>query len=166
MKKIVLCCFAVLLPLFASCGEKTIPVYADVEDFAASLYARAGIEKSGIYREELEESSAFAFGLSRDEFDEYVDHAVCYRQLVDNKGQTLYLFETEAAGDSLSLAQKIYAKYEFPPCDAAEKMTVACSGRYVMLFKSTASEVDAAAEGFRTLSGGALRFRKDKNNGG
>ena len=164
MKKIgtiLLLLFSVLL---TACSEKTIAVYADAEDLASEIYARAGLEKSGVYTEELHEDTAFAFGMKREEFDGYVDKAICYRQAVDTKGQALYLFETEDDKNSVALAEKIYGGYEFVPCDPAEKMTVACSGKYVMLFKSTADETDAALEAFRALSGGALRFRKDKNN--
>ena len=154
-----------LLTLFlTACGEKSVAVFSDTEDLAAAIYDRAGLEKNGVYCEDVEEDSAFAFGISKGDFDEYVDSALCYRQAVDRKGQTLYLFETESDRSSVQLAEKIYQGYEFPPCDAAEKMTVACSGKYVMLFKSSVTEVDAAVEGFRSASGGALRFRKDKNN--
>lgn len=162
MKKISI---LLLLTLFlTACGEKSIPVFSDTEDLAAAIYDRAGIEKNGVYCEEVENDLAFAFGISQGDFDEYVDSALCYRQAVDRKGQTLYLFETESDRDSVTLADKLYQGYEFPPCDAAEKMTVACAGNYVMLFKSNISEVEAAVEGFRSASGGALRFRKDKNN--
>ncbi len=162
MKKLSILLF--LICFLPSCGEKSVPVFADAQNLASAIYDRAGLEKDGIYCEEVEEDLAFAFGISKGDFDEYVDNALCYRQAVDDKGQTLYLFETESDRDSVSLAGKIYQGYEFPPCDAAEKMTVACAGKYVMLFKSDVSEVDAAVEGFRSASGGALRFRKDKDN--
>ena len=147
-----------------SCSEATIPVFADAESFAASLYSRAGLDKNGLYCEEMDESLAFVFGLNKEEFDQWVDHALCYRQMVDEKGQTLYLFETEDGQDSATFAKKIYEGYEFAPCDPSEKMAVVCSGKYVMLFKSTQAEVDAAVDGFRSLSGGALRFKKDQDH--
>jgi hypothetical protein len=166
MKKIAIVIGLVLSLLLVSCSEESVPVWSDAEDLASAIYSRAGLEKSGVYAEEIEEDIAFAFGMQKEEFDAYVDHAVCYRQAVDRKGQTLYLFETEEGKDAVKLAEKLYGGYEFAPCDPAEKMTVACAGRYVMLFKSTRVEVDSALEGFRSLSGGALRFRKDMENQG
>ncbi len=165
MKKISIAILLLLSLALTACSEKTLAVYADTEDLASAIYARAGLEKAGVYTEELHEDIAFAFGMKREEFDDFVEKAICYRQAVDTKGQTLYVFETEDDKNSVTLANKIYGGYEFVPCDPAEKMTVASSGEYVILFKSTAAEVDAAIDAFRALSGGALRFRKDKNNG-
>ena len=166
MKKIGIAVILLISLMLVSCTQETLAVFADMEDLASTIYARAGLDKTGVYTEELDDDLAFAFGMGKEEFDDYVEKAICYRQAVDTKGQTLYLFETEADRNTVTLANKIYSNYEFAPCDPAEKMTVACSGKYVILFKSTATEVDAALESFRALSGGALRFRKDKNNGG
>ncbi|MBQ8496157.1 MAG: hypothetical protein IJ489_01715 [Clostridia bacterium] len=166
MKKIGLIVILLMSLVLTSCSEQTLAVFADMEDLASTIYARAGLEKSGVYTEELDDDIAFAFGMGREEFDDYVEKAICYRQAVDTKGQTLYVFETEADKNSVTLAGKLYDGYEFAPCDPAEKMTVACSGKYVILFKSTAAEVDAAVESFRALSGGALRFRKDMEHHG
>ena len=166
MKKIGIAVILLISLMLVSCTQETLAVFADMEDLASTIYARAGLDKTGVYTEELDDDLAFAFGMGKEEFDDYVEKAICYRQAVDTKGQTLYLFETGADRNTVTLANKIYSNYEFTPCDPAEKMTVACSGKYVILFKSTATEVDAALESFRALSGGALRFRKDKNNGG
>ena len=75
-----------------------------------------------------------------------------------------FIFEADEENDALWLAQKIYDSYEFAPCDAAEKMTVASAGKYVMLFKSDGAEVDSASQIFRSFAGGALRFKKERAN--
>ena len=161
MKKILWLLLAVFL---FSCGKNAVSAFADTGNLAEQIYQKAGLDMSGVYRETLDESFAFAFGISSEDFDERVEHAVCYRETVDTKGRVLYVFEADEAGDALWLAQKIYDSYEFAPCDAAEKMTVACSGKFVVLFKSDAAEVETAAKIFRSLSGGSLRFKKDLTN--
>ena len=117
-----------------------------------------------IYTEEVDDDSAFAFGITEEEFDMRVENAVCVRQTVDSKGRELYVFEAESSSDALWLANALYDSYEFAPCDVAEKMTVACAGKYVMLFKSASAEIDGVVDCFRALSGGALRYRKDMDN--
>ena len=163
MKKllfILLCIFTV------SCGKNEVPAFANMGNLAEEIYRTAGMDMSGVYRESFDEAYAFAFGISAEDFDERVENAVCFRETVDTKGRTLYVLEAEDANDALWLAQKIYASYEFAPCDAAEKMAGACAGKYVMLFKSDAAEVDMAAQSFRTLAGGALRFKQERENRG
>ncbi|MBQ3489576.1 MAG: hypothetical protein IJA86_03190 [Clostridia bacterium] len=147
-----------------SCGKNAVPAFADMGNLAEEIYRKAGWDVKGVYTEAVDESFAFAFGISADEFDDRVETAICLRETVDSKGRALYVFEADEEKDALWLAQKIYGSYEFAPCDAAEKMTVACSGKYVMLFKSNATEVENAAQGFRTLVGGSLRFKKDRTN--
>lgn len=162
MKKII--CMMMIGLFLVSCGEKSVPAFADMGSLADEICRGAGLDRDSVYREEVEEDSAFAFGISEEEFDRRVENAVCLREIVDSKGRALYVFEAESENDAAWLAQKLYASYEFAPCDAAEKMTVACAGKYVMLFKSTALEIENAVASFRALSGGALRFRKDMDN--
>jgi hypothetical protein len=164
MKKIILMILVGICLI--SCGEDDVPAFADMSGLADGIYRNAVSDAQGIYREELDDDSAFAFGISEEEFDRRVESAVCLRQTVDTKGRALYVFEAESEADALWLARELYASYEFAPCDAAEKMTAACAGKYAILFKSTSAEVDKAAESFRTLIGGALRFRKDMENKG
>jgi hypothetical protein len=162
MKKLI---FMVILGIcLISCEEKTVPAFADMGSLADGIFRAAGMDMNGIYREEVDDDVAFAFGMTEEEFDSRVENAVCLRDTVDSKGRELYVFEAENEDDSVWLAQKLYESYEFAPCDVAEKMTVACAGKYVILFKSSASEVDSAIDSFRTLSGGALRYRKDMDN--
>ena len=162
MKKLI---FMLILGLcLTSCGAKDVAAFADMNSLAGEIYRTAGWDTSGIYAEEVDDDAAFVFGITEEEFDRRVENAVCVRQTVDTKGRELYVFEAESASDAIWLAQKLYASYEFAPCDAAEKMTVACAGKHVMLFKSAASEIDGAVDGFRALTGGALRFRKDMEN--
>ena len=149
-----------------SCGEKDVPAFADMGGFADEIYRNAGLDTSGVYLEEVDEDAAFLFGIAEEEFDRRVENAVCMRDVVDSKGRELYVFEAEKEADALWIAEQLYASYEFAPCDAAEKMTVACAGKYVMLFKSSAAEVDGAVSGFRSLTGGAIRYRKDMDNKG
>ena len=157
--------FVIILGLcLTSCEEKDVAVFADTNGLAAEIYRGAGLDASSIYTEEVDDDHAFAFGIAEEEFDRRVENAVCLREIVDSKGRALYVFEAESENDAAWLAQKLYASYEFAPCDAAEKMTVACAGKYVMLFKSTALEIENAVASFRALSGGALRFRKDMDN--
>ena len=157
--------FLIILGLFlTSCGEKDVAVFADTNGLAAEIYRGAGLDASGIYTEEVDDDSAFAFGIAEEEFDKRVENAVCVRQTVDSKGRELYVFEAESASDALWLANALYDSYEFAPCDVAEKMTVACASKYVMLFKSSSAEIDRTVESFRTISGGALRYRKDMDN--
>ncbi|MBR6744927.1 MAG: hypothetical protein IKM00_06920 [Clostridia bacterium] len=164
MKKLI---FMMILGFcLVSCGAEDVAAFADTNGLAGEIYRGAGFDASGIYAEEVDEDSAFAFGIAEEEFDRRVENAVCLRQSVDTKGRELYVFEAESASDALWLAGTLYGSYEFAPCDAAEKMTVACAGKYVMLFKSSSAEIDSAVESFRALSGGALRFRKDMNNHG
>ena len=162
MKKII--CMMMIGLFLVSCGEKSVPAFADMGSLADAICRGAGMDRDSVYREEVDDDSAFAFGITEEEFDSRVENAVCLREIVDSKGRALYVFEAENENDSAWLAQKLYASYEFAPCDAAEKMTVACAGKYVMLFKSSAAEIESAVESFRALSGGALRFRKDMEN--
>ena len=162
MKKII--CMMMIGLFLVSCGEKSVPAFADMGSLADEICRGAGLDRDSVYREEVEEDSAFAFGITEEEFDRCVENAVCLREIVDSKGMALYVFEAESENDAAWLAQKLYASYEFAPCDAAEKMTVACAGKYVMLFKSSATEIESAVSSFRALLGGTLRFRKDMEN--
>ncbi len=165
MKKIwmiVLLCF-----VLSSCGMNTaVPAFSDTNDLASELYIRSGLKTNNVYSEEVEDSLAFAFGISAEEFNEFVDSAVCYRQTVDSSGQTLYVFEMESEKDAAWFADKAYRCYDWAPCDVSEKISIASAGKYVILFKSSAKEVDKVLETFRTLSGGSLRFHKDLYNPG
>ena len=154
----------VLALCMTSCAKKDIAAFADMNGLAGEIYRRAGFDASGIYAEEVDDDSAFVFGIAEEEFDKRVENAVCVRQTVDSKGRELYVFEAESASDALWLAGALYDSYEFAPCDVAEKMTIACAGKRVMLFKSASAEIDGAVESFRVLSGGALRYRKDMDN--
>ncbi len=160
MKKMLLFLFFGIFMI--SCGNRSVS--ADMGNLAEEIYRKAGWNLGGAYAEEVDESFAFAFGISADEFDDRVENAVCLRETVDSKGRALYVFEAEGENDALWLAGKIYGSYEFAPCDAAEKMTVASAGKYVMLFKSDFAEVESAAQSFRSLAGGSLRFKKDRTN--
>lgn len=164
MKKIILMILVGICLI--SCREEDVPAFADMNGLADGIYRNTVSDTEGLYCEQIDDDSAFAFGIAEEEFDRRVENAVCLRQTVDTKGRELYVFEAESEADALWLAQKLYDAYEFAPCDAAEKMTAACAGKYAILFKSTSAEVDKAAEGFRTLTGGALRFRKDMVNKG
>lgn len=161
MKKI-LCLMACIFMI--SCGKNSVSAFADTGGLAEEICRKSGWNMNNVYRETVDESFAFAFGISADEFDERVEYAVCLRETVDSKGRVLYVFEADEASDAIWLGQKIYAAYEFAPCDVAEKMTVAVSGKYVMLFKSDSAETESAAQSFRSLTGGALRFKKERNN--
>ena len=147
-----------------SCGRKEVPAFSNMGNLAEEIYRRSGLEMSGVYRETLDEKFAFAFGISEEDFDERVETAVCFRETVDTKGRALYVFEADEENDAMWLAQKIYDAYEFAPCDIAEKMMVACMGKNVVLFKSDAAEVENASQLLRSYAGGALRFKKDRNN--
>ena len=162
MKKLI--CMIFIGVFLVSCGESSVTAFSDMGGLADEICRAMGLDMSGVYREEVEDDSAFVFGMTEDEFDRRVENAVCLRELVDSKGRVLYVFEAESENDAAWLAQKLYGSYEFAPCDAAEKMTVACAGKYVMLFKSSASEIENAVSGFRALLGGTLRFRKDMEN--
>ena len=162
MKKLIAMMFVGLF--LVSCGERSVAAFADMGSLADEIYRGAGLDAGGVYREEIDDDSAFAFGMTEEEFDRRVENAVCLREIVDSKGRALYVFEAESENDAAWLAQKLYGSYEFAPCDAAEKMTVAFAGKYVMLFKSSALEIENAVSSFRALMGGVLRFRKDMEN--
>ena len=159
-------CMLMIGLFFASCGEGSVSAFADMGGLADGIYRAAGFDMSGVYREDIDDDSAFSFGISEEEFDRRVENAVCLREIVDSKGRALYVFEAESENDAAWLAQKLYGSYEFAPCDAAEKMAVACADKYVMLFKSSADEVESTVSGFRTIAGGTLRFRKEMDNRG
>ena len=147
-----------------SLGKASVSASSDMGELAEDICRKAGWEMSGVYSEAVDKTNAFAFGIAAKEFEDRVETAVCLREIVDSKGRALYVFEADEEGDALWLGQKIYASYEFAPCDVAEKMVIAVSGNYLMLFKSQASEAESAVQVFRSFSGGTIRYKKELNN--
>ena len=162
MKKMILLLIACVFMM--SCGRAFVFASADTGRLAEEIGRKSGWNMSGIYCENVDQTFAFAFGISVKEFDERVEKAVCLRETVETKGRALYVFEADEANDALWLGEKIYASYEFAPCDVAEKMMIAVSGKYLMLFKSCASEAENAVQVFRTLIGGTIRYKKELNH--
>lgn len=166
MRKRLFVYICILVGSLVSCGKRSVPVFADADVLARSLYEKAGFETDAIYAEEVEDTDAFLFGVTVSDFDEMVDDAVCYRKLVDSNGQMMYLFDMESEDQAISFAKAFFEHYEFAPCDVAEKMTVISAGHYVIFFKSDAHEVDTAVEAFRALMDGRIDFQKEQFNRG
>ena len=166
MRKRMLIYLCILTASLAACGKRSIPVFADADTLARSLYANAGFDTDAVYAENVESTDSFRFGITITEFENAVEDAVCYRKVIDNNGQMLYALKMRSDTDAEKLAKTFFASYEFVPCDAAEKMTVASAGNYVIFFKSDIGEVDAAVEAFRDLMEGHLGFEKELTNRG
>ena len=162
MKKMILLFVACIFMI--SCGKAFVFASADMGDLAENICRKTGWDMNGIYRENVDKTFAFAFGISAKEFEERVELALCLRETVDTKGRAIYVFEADEENDALWLGEKIYAAYEFAPCDLAEKMTIAVSGKYLMLFKSNTAEAEKSVEVFRSLVGGTIRYKKELNH--
>ena len=162
MKKMTV--FFLAFVFMISFGKTSVFASSDMGKLAEDICRKAGWEMHGVYSEALDKTAAFAFGVSAKEFEDRVEEAVCLRETVDSKGRALYVFEADEEADALWLGQKIYTSYEFAPCDVAEKMIIAVSGKYLMLFKSNASEAEYAVQTFRAFAGGAIRYKKELNN--
>ncbi len=166
MRKRLFVYICILVGSLVACGKKSVPVFADAQALADSLYEKARLETDAIYTEDVEDTEAYLFGVTVADFDEMVDDAVCCRKLVDSNGQMLYVFDMESETDARTFANVFFEHYEFAPCDVAEKMTVISAGNYVIFFKSDVGEVDAAAEAFRALMDGRIDFQKEQFNRG
>ena len=166
MKKRLLISMFILAASLCACARRSVPVYADANTLAGSLYTNAGFTSDALYAEPLERVDAFRFGVTITEFENMVEDAVCYRKTVDSNGQMLYALKLRSKEDADAFAKAFYAYYEFAPCDAAEKMAIVSAGEYVIFFKSDVGEVDAAVEAFRTLMNGHLDFEKELINRG
>lgn len=166
LKRFVCGLFSMLLFAggLASCGKRSVPEFESADSLAKGLYAEAGIELDEVYGETLEAGSAYLVGLSADEYEQKVEDAVVYRRMVDSDGQTLYAFRMKTEKTAADFAEDFYDGYEWAACDNAEKLVVACSGPWVIGFKSSAEEADMALRSFRTLSGGALSYYKEQMN--
>ena len=169
MKKYIGLCLICIVLLAASCGKNAAPLFAGVEDaksLAAALYSHAGLETNGMFTEVIDRDSAYVFGMSGAEFDKLVKSAVVCRRAVDASGQTLYVLEMDTADAAALWAENFYNDYEWAACDNAEKLTVACAGKYLVAFKSNAGEVRVMDESFRTLSGNRVLYRRELVNKG
>ncbi len=164
MKKRLFIYLFVLAASCVACGKRSVPIYADADTLARSLYEKAGFETESLLVQDVEDTDAYLFGVTIAEFDDSVEDAVCFRKLVDSNGQMLYALKLRTDADADRLAASFYANYDFAPCDLAEKMAVAASGNYVIFFKSESGEVDAAVEAFRALMDGYVRFEKELLN--
>lgn len=162
MKKMMV--FFLACVFMISFGKTSVSASWDMGALAEDICRKAGWEMNGVYSEAVDKTEAFAFGISTKEFENRVETALCLREIVDSKGRALYVFEADGENDALWLGQKIYTSYEFAPCDAAEKMIIAVSGKYLMLFKSNASEAESAVQTFRSFAGGTIRYKKELNN--
>lgn len=165
MKKMMISVFLAAWML-SSCSKTAIPTFSDTKSLANAIYEESGFDMSAVYAEDFKSTSAFAFGISMTDYENAAKNGVVLRPSIDDKGQTLYVFEMKSAADARRLAEKISKGYEWAPCDNAEKLTIACAEEYLMLFKSTKEEVEDAVTSFRRLSGGGLAFRKDIANVG
>jgi len=157
---------AAFLAALVSCGRTAMPEYESADALADKLYAQAELNRDGVYAEHLDSSSAYIFRLSIADFNKTVKNAVVYRKSLDSDGQTLYALEMSTQDAAALLAEDYYNHYEWAACDNAEKLVVACAGRYVLLFKSNSDEADAALAGFRKLSGGRLLYQREIVNKG
>ncbi len=164
MRKRCLVYLFILAASLSACARRSETVYADAGGLALSLYEEAGFSTDAIYGEQVVPTDAHLFGVTVTAFDEMVEDAVCWRKTVDSDGQLLYAMKMRSEKDARALAQCFYEHYEFAPCDAAQKLAVACSGDYFIVFKSSLGEVDAAVEAFRSLMDGRLRFERELYN--
>ena len=165
MKKIMISLFLAAWML-SSCTKTAIPTFSDTKSLANAIYEESDFDMSSVYAEDFKSTSAFSFGISMTDYESAAKNGVILRPSIDDKGQTLYVFEMKSAADARRLAEKIAGSYEWAPCDNAEKMAIVCAEEYLMLFKSTSDEVEDAVTSFRRLSGGKLAYRKDLKNGG
>jgi hypothetical protein len=160
-------CFLYLF-LFAmslsACAKRSVPVFADAGELAGALYGEASLDTDAIYCERLKDTDSYLFGMTVTAFGDAVEDAVCWRKTIDSDGELLYALKLRSEEDARALAKCFYEHYEFAPCDAAQKLAVAASGDYVIVFKSALGEVDAAVEAFRTLMNGGLRYEKEMYN--
>ncbi len=164
MKPRVLVYLVILTASLAACAKRSMPIYADADTLARSIYTEAGFETDAVFTQNLENTDAYLFGMTVADFENQVEDAICYRKLVDSNGQMLYALKLRSAEDASALAAAFFSHYDFAPCDVAEKMAIAAAGEYVIFFKSDMGEVDAAVEAFHKLMGGVIGFEKQRMN--
>ncbi len=164
MKKRLFLYFFLLIASLTACAKRTVPVFADADTLARSLYDQAGFSGDSLLTEPLESGDAFRFGMTITDFQNAVEDGISIRNMVDADGQTLYALKLHTEEDAERFAASLFEYYDFAPCDPAEKMAVAAAGNYVIFFKSESSQVDAAMEAFSVLMEGQLRFEKEMFN--
>ena len=64
MRKRLFVYICILMGSLVSCGKRSVPVFADADVLARSLYEKAGFETDAIYAEEVEDTDAFLFGVT------------------------------------------------------------------------------------------------------
>ncbi len=159
-------CWIYLFILTASlcaCAKRERPVFADAETLARSVYAGASISEEGVYTEPIGGDRSYLLSLSDGEFSEMVSDAVCLRNFVDEKGRMLYAVCLQDGVEGEAVARAFFTHYDFAPCDPSEKMTVLAAGEYLVFFKSSAEEVEAAEDAFRRLMG-SVDYESEKDN--
>ncbi|MBQ9748907.1 MAG: hypothetical protein IJV98_09000 [Clostridia bacterium] len=160
-------CFVYLFILAASlvaCTKRSVPVYADAGELARSVYEAASFDTEAIYGTSVRATDAYLFGVTVSDFERMVEDAVCWRRTVDSDGEMLYALKTRSEKDARTLARSFLSQYEFAPCDAAQKLAVAATGTYLIVFKSSIGEVDAAVEAFCSVMDGHLLFEREIYN--
>lgn len=170
MKKTVSLLFAglILITALVSCGRRAMPLdeLESANALAMALYTRAGLSMDAVFTEPLDNTIAFRFGMNIADFDETVESAVAFRRTTGVNGQMLYALRMKTEDAAELWAENLYNNYEWTACDNAEKLTVACAGQYLILFKSDAAEVDAVSESFRALAGGRVLYSRELVNRG
>lgn len=166
MKRRFFLYLCILIGSLAACGRRSVPVFADADSLAMAIYTSVGFETESLYAERLESTDAYRFGINISEFDHAVEDGICYRKLLDDNGQMLYVLNMHSCESAEHIAKTFFSHYEFAPCDAAEKMTVISAGNYIIFFKSDVGEVDAVSEGVFTLMNGRIDFQKEAHNHG
>ena len=166
LKKIFFEIFVMIMlaGMLLSCGRYAVPEFENADVLVQDLYADVGFDMSGVYKETLDTKSAYLIGLSSDEFDDTVEDAVIYRKMIDSDGQMLYVLKMKTEDAAKSVAEDYYSRYEWAACDNAEKLIVACAGRYLLCFKSNSEDADTVLESFKSLAGGTLSYHKERIN--
>ncbi len=163
MRRFYLFLFVFVVSLTA-CARREQIVFADADALADAIYEKAALSHETLYQEALGAEQAYLFGMERAEFEGGVTEAICCRKSIDDNGQLIYVLKLSDPRETVRLCSRLFARYDFVPCDPAEQMAVLGAGEYLVFVKSERGEVERTSDAFRTLMGGRLDFENEKDN--
>ncbi len=147
----------------SSCGREATPMPA-AETVLFTLLEESGYGASERWTEVINETYYDGLGINAEAYASSVRDAVICRPLTDTSGEMICVFRTDSHMAAEALAEALYRAFEFPPCDLAEKLTVACVEECVLLVKADAAEADRISDDFCGL-GRRTTVREKWNRG-
>ena len=155
--------FAMLLFTLVSCGKKMTELQGGAHDIAYRIYSRVGINAEDMAESDMTGDDAYILGLSEKEFSDNVTEAKIYRSSELSSGGSMCVMVSASESGAEAVFSVIYGDFEWQPCDPDECAVFMKHGKYVLLAKDSAEDIENISKAFIDETDGAAFIRFSQN---